>query len=359
MFITPPDISENTISIAGHEVGADQPTFIIAEVAQSHDGSLGMAHAFIEAAAMTGADAIKFQTHIAAAESTLDEPFRVSFSRQDTTRMDYWKRMEFTPEQWQGLAEHAGEKGLIFLSSAFSVEAVDMLRRIGMPAWKVGSGEFCSWDLMKAMADTGAPILFSTGMSFVEEIRAVVAWFHEIGAKFALFQCTSKYPIPLEEVGLNVVEQLRQEFHCPVGLSDHSGTIYPGLAAMARGAALLEVHVTFDRGMFGPDVPAAVTFEELAILCTARDAFAMMDGNPVDKNKIAGQLQHMRIMFGRSLAPVTMLSAGTELKPGMLISKKPAGGIAPEHAEKILGRRLARDVTPDRILRWEDLHEED
>src|SRR5918992_3358857 len=114
---------------------------IIAEVAQAHDGSLGMAHAFIDAIATTGADAVKFQTHIASAESTPTEPWRIQFSRQDTSRYDYWKRMEFTEAQWSGLKQHADERGLIFLSSPFSIEAVELLERVGVAAWKVASGE--------------------------------------------------------------------------------------------------------------------------------------------------------------------------------------------------------------------------
>jgi len=351
---------ENTFSIAGHEIGPDQPTFIIAEVAQTHDGSLGMAHAFIDAAAAAGANAIKFQTHIADAESTLDEPFRINFSSQDATRLDYWKRMEFTERQWQELAENAREKGLVFLSSAFSVEAVELLQRIGMPAWKVGSGEFRSWCLLKAIADTGtgAPVLYSTGMASWSEIHDAVAWFRESGINFALFQCTTAYPTPLEQVGINVLDQLREEFHCPVGLSDHSGTIYPGLAVMARRAELLEVHVTFHRGMFGPDVPASISFEELTTLCRARDAFALMETNPVDKNDMSQSLENLRKIFGKSLAPRRVLLAGTILQAEMLVPKKPAGGISPERLDDIVGRRLRRDVHHDRLLKWEDLDEQ-
>ena len=119
----------------------DQRCLIIGEVAQTHDGSLGTAHAYVDAVARAGADAIKFQTHIAEAESTPGEPWRVKFSRQDASRFDYWRRMEFSEEQWIGLAEHAREAGLIFLSSAFSFEAVDLLDRLQVPAWKVGAGE--------------------------------------------------------------------------------------------------------------------------------------------------------------------------------------------------------------------------
>jgi N-acetylneuraminate synthase len=345
------------LRIAGREIGPGQPALIVAEIAQAHDGSLGLAHAFMDAIADAGADAVKFQTHIASAESTIDEPFRVRFSQQDATRYDYWRRMEFEPEQWQRLANHARERGLVFLSSPFSVAAVELLRDIGMPAWKIGSGEFASADLWQAMAETGAPILYSTGMSKLSEIAYAVAMFRARELPFALLQCTSAYPTPLEDVGLNVMDELRREFACPVGLSDHSGSVFPGLAALARGADLLEVHVTFHRRMFGPDVPASVTFDELKLLCQMRDALAVMDSHPVHKDAIADKLLEMRGIFSKSLAPVCPLPAGTVLKPEMIVTKKPGGGIPLEAAGKIAGRKLARDVVPERILRWSDLEE--
>jgi len=346
------------LSIAEHPIGPRSPAFIIAEVAQAHDGSLGMAHAFIDAAADAGADAVKFQTHVASAESTLDEPFRVRFSRQDPTRLHYWKRMEFTPEQWEELAAHVRQQGLVFLSSAFSVAAVELLQGIGVAAWKIGSGEFASRDLWGAMSATGKPILFSTGLAKRAEIRSAVALFRSRRLPFALLQCTTAYPSPFEEVGLNVIEELRSEFGCPVGLSDHSGSLFPGLAALARGANILEVHVTFHRGMFGPDVAASLTFDELRMLCAMRDALIKMDSHPVDKDDVAERLTGLREIFGRSLAPVRALPAGAVLSPEMLVPKKPGGGIPPEALEQLAGRRLARDVEPDRILRWSDLVED-
>lgn len=346
------------LNIAGRLIGHGSPAFIIAEVAQAHDGSLGMAHAMIDAAAEAGADAVKFQTHIASAESTLDEPFRVQFSRQDPTRLDYWKRVEFTPDQWQALATHVQQRGLVFLSSAFSIAAVELLQGIGVAAWKVGSGEFASRDLWDAMISTGKPILFSTGLARRDEIGSAVASFRSKGLPCALLQCTTAYPSPLEEVGLNVIDELRNEFGCPVGLSDHSGTVFPGLAALARGANILEVHAIYHRGMFGPDVRASLTFDELRMLCAMRNALSTMDSHPVDKDTMAERLQGLREIFGRSLAPVRAIPAGAVLTPEMLTMKKPSGGIPAEAVKQIAGRRLARDVTPDRILRWSDLAED-
>ena len=348
-------MSVTGIMIGDRAVGGGAPALLIAEVGQAHDGSLGTAHAFIDASAEAGADAIKFQTHIAAEESTLDEEFRVKFSKQDATRYDYWQRMEFSPEQWAGLAQHAAEKGLIFLSSAFSVAAVELLDKLGHPAWKIGSGEYKSTDLMAAMAATGRPILLSTGMSRWAEIAESVAGIRALGVDPALFQCTSRYPTPLDRVGLNVIDELRQAHNCPVGLSDHSGSPYPALAALARGVDMIEVHVTFDARMFGPDVPASLTFEQFRQVAEGRAAFAEMDANPVDKDAVADELETMRGLFTKSLAPGRALAKGTVLTADMLTAKKPGTGISATRLAEIVGRTLARDVVPDRLLRPEDL----
>lgn len=343
------------IKIGRVPVGPGQPTFIVAEVAQAHDGSLGMAHAFIDAAADAGADAVKFQTHIAAEESTLDEPFRVRFSDQDSTRYAYWKRMEFTAEQWAKLAEHAREKGLVFLSSPFSVSAARLLSNIGMDAWKVGSGEVRSEELLDEMGKHGAPILLSTGMSTMDEVDQSVARVRNKGLPLAVLQCTSSYPTPFEKVGLNVIEEFKHRYRCPAGLSDHSGSVYPGLAAMAIGADLLEVHIVFDRRMFGPDVPASVTLEELRLLVEAKTAFHTMFQNPVNKDEAARDLERMRTLFMKSLALIRDLPAGTLVSEEMLTLKKPGTGIPKSEIDRIKGRRLKRDVSSNRLITWDDL----
>ena len=244
-------------------LGAGGGSLLVAEVAQAHDGSLGMAHAFIDAVANAGADAIKFQTHIAAAESTPHEQWRVKFSYQDATRYDYWRRMEFTPDQWHGLKRHCDERGLIFLSSPFSVDAVDLLTQVGVAAWKIASGEVANTPMFERMAQTGLPILLSTGMSSLAEVDDAVARVKARGLPLTVLQCTSAYPCPPEKVGLNLIPLFRERYGCPVGLSDHSGTIYPGLAAAAIGIDVLEVHVTLSREMFGPDVCVSITTAEL------------------------------------------------------------------------------------------------
>lgn len=320
---------------------------IIGEIAQSHDGSLGMAHAFIDAIARAGADAIKFQTHIAAAESTSQEPWRVKFSKQDTSRYDYWKRMEFTPEQWQGLADHASEKGLIFLSSPFSLEAVELLDRLNMPAWKVASGEVNNKQLLDAILKTGSPILLSTGMSDLAEIDSVVGYIQKRDTEYAVMQCSTAYPCPPEKIGLNLIPQLRERYGCAVGLSDHSGTIYPGLAAVTMGIEVLELHVAFSREMFGPDVPASVTTGELRQLVEGIRFIEQMRNNPMDKNSFAEEVSPLRKLFTKSIVAGMDLSTGTLLEEKHLLIKKPGSGIPGERLNELIGKRLLRDVKTD------------
>lgn len=328
---------------------------IIAEIGLAHDGSLGLAHAYIDEAARGGADAVKFQTHIAAAESTPAEPFRVTFSRQDASRFDYWKRMEFSEEQWRGLADHARDRGLLFLSSPFSLEAVEMLARIGMPMWKIASGEVSNRPLLEAVAATGSPVLLSSGMSGVAELDKAVALVRRDNVPFGVMQCTTAYPCPPERIGLNMLDVFRDRYGCCVGLSDHSGTIYPGIAAATLGSELLEVHVTMSRGMFGPDVPASVTIEELRQLVDGVRFVERMRAHPIDKDAVAADMAPIRAIFTKSIVARRPLAAGTVLDSRDLAVKKPGTGIPAERLSEVVGRRLRRDLAPDEMVREEDL----
>ncbi|MGD9299999.1 MAG: N-acetylneuraminate synthase family protein [Desulfobacterales bacterium] len=343
-----------TLKIGDRIVGPGKPCLIIAEVAQAHDGSLGTAHAFIDTIARAGADAVKFQTHIAAAESTPGEPWRVKFSPQDATRWDYWKRMEFTEEQWTGLKLHAKERGLIFLSSPFSFEAVDLLTRVGVAAWKIPSGETANLPMLDQMVATGLPVILSTGMSPMAEIDTAVERVRSGGIEPAVLQCTTDYPCPPEKVGLNLLADFRERYGCPVGLSDHSGTIYPGLAAATLGIEILELHVTFSREMFGPDVPASITTSELERLVTGIRFIETMITHPVNKEDMARNLKPLRDMFTKSVVAQKNLKAGTILKPEDLTLKKPGTGLPAERLPDFFGRRLKKSVDADSMISEDD-----
>jgi len=348
-------VASPLVSIGKRQIGVGQAALIIGEVAQAHEGSLDSAHAYIDAIAEAGADVVKFQTHIAEAESTPSEKFRVAISRQDATRFDYWKRMEFSEEQWKGLARHAAERGRIFLSSPFSVEAVDLLERVGVPAWKVASGEVVNFPVLVKMLATGRPILLSGGMSGWTELDKVVAFIKKGKAPLALFQCTTAYPCPPEELGLNVMEELRARYAVPVGLSDHSGMIYAGLAAASLGANMLEVHVTLSRDLLGPDVPASLTPAELAQLVEGVRFIEAALAVPVDKDQVARQKSELREMFFHSVVAKQDLPAGTVLQREHLATKKPGTGMPAERLPDLVGRKLARDLKGDQLLAEEDL----
>ncbi len=331
--------------------------FVIGEVAQAHDGSLGSAHAYVDAIAGAGADAVKFQTHIAAEESTPSEPWRVKFSPQDETRYEYWQRMEWTEPQWRALKEHAEDAGLIFLSSPFSVAAVELLDRIDIEAWKVASGELTHPALLHAIAATCRPVLVSTGMSPWSEIDAAMALFDT--QPRAVLQCTSSYPCPPEEIGLNVLAEMRQRYGCPVGLSDHSASVGPGIAAVALGAELLEVHVTLSRDGFGPDVSSSLTPAELRQLVQSSRSVRRALRHPVDKDAMAAQKADMRSLFQRSLVARADLAEGHVLEGGDLVAKKPGTGVPATRHLDVLGRRLTRPLGRDELLTEDHLDPDD
>jgi N,N'-diacetyllegionaminate synthase len=335
--------------IGDRGVGGPAATLVIGEVAQAHDGSLGTAHAFIDAIADAGAHAVKFQTHIAHAESTPSEPFRVQFSQQDSSRYAYWQRMEFSEEQWRQLAEHARARELLFLSSPFSLEAVELLERVGVPAWKVGSGEVANTPMLRSIAATGKPVLLSSGMSTLDELDRAVDVLRD-QAPFAVLQCTSEYPSPPEHIGLNVLPELAERYDVPVGLSDHSGTIYPSLGAVVVGASILEVHVTLSREMFGPDVAASVTTDELRDLVRGVAFLERALAHPVDKDAAANDLAPVRKLFTKSVVAARDLSEGTVLVADDLALKKPGTGLPPEHLPALIGRRLRRALAADALL---------
>jgi N,N'-diacetyllegionaminate synthase len=318
---------------------------VIAEIAQAHDGSLGAAHAMIDAAAEAGVDAVKFQTHIAEAESSPLEPWRKKFSLQDETRFEYWQRMEFTEPQWRGLKDHAEKCGLVFISSAFSLEAVALLTRVGVAAWKVASGEITNTPMIKAMCATGAPVIVSTGMSDLEEIRSTIALIRSRRVPMALLQCATSYPTAPEQVGVNLLDDFRREFGVAVGLSDHSATIFPGVIATFLGAQVIEVHLTLTRRAFGPDVAASLTVEEMAELVRGVRSAEAMRRNPVAKEAIAEDIQAMRKIFMKSVVPLRDMAAGEVLSATDLGTRKPGSGIEANRIDEIIGRRLARPVS--------------
>ncbi len=330
--------------------------YIIAEIAQAHDGSLGILHSYIDTVAETGADAIKFQVHIAEAESSSSEPFRVPFSYEDKTRYDYWKRMEFTFNQWTEIKEHCERVGLEFLASPFSVAAVQLLENLGVKRYKIASGEIRNYLLLEHVARTGKALLISTGMSNYKEITDALTFLDECGAsqERVLFQCTTSYPTPPEQLGLNIIAELGNKFNLPVGLSDHSGTIFAPLAATSLGATHLECHVVFDKRMFGPDSPASLTLTEFSQMVDGVRFIEQALAHPVNKDD-ASRYDELKNMFGKSLAVSCSLTTGEQLTLDNLESKKPGDlGIPAEDFRQVLGKYVKHSVKAGEFLQWDD-----
>ena len=331
---------------------------IIAELAQAHDGSLGILHSYIDALATTGVDAIKFQTHIAEAESSIYEPFRTKFSCVDNSRYDYWKRMSFTLEQWKEIKKHCEDVGLEFLSSPFSQVAVDLLEEIDVQQYKIGSGEVNNFLILEKISKTGKPIILSSGMSSYKELDEAVHFINQFGNQLSILQCTTSYPTPYDRLGLNVISELIQKYpNNKIGLSDHTGEIYAGIAATALGAKILEFHVVWDKRMFGPDATSSLDFGQINQLVEGVRAIESSLNNPIDKNNIE-TFTGIKSIFEKSLAINKALKKGHKIKFEDLEAKKPAGyGIAASEFQKIIGKTLIKNMAQWSFLNYNDLNE--
>ena len=331
-----------------------EKTFIIGEIAQAHEGSLGIAHSYIDSLASCGVDAVKFQTHIAAAESSNSEKFRVRFSYEDGTRFDYWKRMEFSLEQWKGLKKHCDEVGLEFMSSPFSCSAVDLLEKVGVQKYKIGSGEISNYLMLAKIARTGKPIILSSGMSDYKELDESIDFLKPFGNELSLLQCTTAYPTQPKEWGVKEIPKLKKRYEIPVGYSDHSSDKTACIAAKALGAEILEFHTVFDKNMFGPDAKASLTPLEITDLVKSIRKLEKSMSCNTEKRDMSS-FKDLKILFGKSLAVNKNLSKGHILTFEDLESKKPANmGIKAKDFLSVIGKEL---ITP--LSQWEFLKPED
>jgi N,N'-diacetyllegionaminate synthase len=316
---------------------------------------LGIAHSYIDALADCGVDAVKFQTHIASAESSEFEQFRVNFSYEDKTRFDYWKRMEFTPEQWQGLKKHCEDKRVEFLSSPFSVEAVELLEKLNVKRYKIGSGELSNFLMLDAIAKTGKPIILSSGMSDWNELDDSINFLKKYNNKISLLQCTTAYPTQPEQWGLNVMQKMKERYQIEVGFSDHSGDIYACLAATALSAEILEFHAVFNHNMFGPDAKASLNIEQINQLIKGVRAINISLNTPQLKVDITNFSQ-IKTMFGKSLATRIAVKKGNIVSITELESKKPGDkGIPAKYFEDIIDKKWNTDLLANSFINRNDI----
>jgi N,N'-diacetyllegionaminate synthase len=324
---------------------------LIAEIGSVHDGSYGNAVKLVEAAAACGADAVKFQTHIAEAETLADAPPPPYFTGEP--RLAYFRRTGFTPEQWRGLKAACEAAEVVFLSSPFSIEAVDLLEEIGVGAFKIPSGEVSNIPLLERVAATGKPVLLSSGMSNWAELDAAVAALRPGGA-ITILQCSSAYPCPPEQVGLNVLTEMARRYGIPVGYSDHTNGTAAAFAAAALGAVVVEKHFTFSRLMYGSDAANAMEPDDFRRFAQGLHEIWAMLASPVDKDDVA-PYREMKQIFEKSVVTARALPAGAAIARADLAFKKPGSGIPAARYREIVGRRLSREVPADHLLLETDL----
>lgn len=327
-------------------------TCLIAEVGMNHDGSFGNACRLIDVAATCGADVVKFQTHVAEAETLPDAPCPPYFTEEP--RDHYFRRTAFDLDQWRALKQHAEARGLRFLSSVFSVEAVALLERINVEAYKIPSGEVTNLPLIDEVAKTKRPVFLSSGMSQWAELDAAVETIRRHHHRLTVLQCTSEYPCPPERVGLNVLGQMRQRYHVPVGLSDHTMSNYAAFAAAALGASVIEKHLTLSRLVYGSDAKHSLEPAEFADLVRGVRVIEAMQTAPVNKDDIE-RFRQMRVVFQKSVVSVTDIPAGATITAEMLAIKKPGMGLPAHRYGELVGLRAARTIPAHHVLTEEDI----
>lgn len=326
---------------------------IIAEVGSVHDGSFGNALKLIDLAASLGVDAVKFQTHIASAETLPNAPMPPYFKGEP--RFEYFERTSFSYKQWEQLRGRCVEKGVKFISSPFSVEAADLLLKIGIDYFKIASGEVTNLPMLERIAESRIPVILSSGMSNWNELDNAMNVIRSVHNEISILQCTSEYPCAYTNVGLNIMLEMKMRYGVDVGLSDHTLTNYASFAAVSLGATYIERHFTFSRHMYGSDAANSLEPDEMSDLIAGIRAISTILDSPVNKNQKAVDLTDMKRTFEKSIVAFVDIPVGTVLERGMLAFKKPGTGISPSQVGFFYGKRVIRDVAKDDILTYSDV----
>jgi pseudaminic acid synthase len=350
------NIKNSSIVIAGRAIGATQPPFVIAELSGNHNGDIERAFAIMEASKEAGADAVKLQTYTADTITiNHDGPeFRISGGLWDGRTLYELYQEAHTPWDWHpALFAKARELDLIVFSSPFDHTAVDLLQSLDAPAYKIASLEIVDHALIRKVAETGKPIIMSTGIATEDEISEAVDVARTAGNdNIILLHCISGYPTPINESNLRMLPVLAARFDTIVGLSDHTTGTVAAVTAVAMGATVIEKHVTLSRDDGGPDAAFSLEPAELRVLCRdTHDAWrALGTGSYEIKPSESASKQ-----FRRSLYAVADIAAGAELTPANIRSIRPGNGMAPKHLDEILGRRAARALPRGTALNWSHL----
>lgn len=342
-------------------------TFVIAEAGVNHNGDIELAHDLINAAAGAGADAVKFQTFRAEQLAARGAP-KAEYQRRTTgeaeSQYEMLRRLELDEQAHLRLRDHCRNRRIEFLSSAFDPDSLDLLvTRIGVARLKLGSGEITNGPLLLQAARSGKPIILSTGMSTIEEVEAALSVLAagyggaevptpkmatQLSTEVTLLHCTTEYPTPPEDINLRAMETLASAFGLPVGLSDHSVGIVVPIAAVARGAVMIEKHLTLDRSLPGPDHAASLEPGELNAMIEGIRTVEAALGSPA---KQPAESERKNIPIARkSLVAARAISAGQALGSADIAIKRPGNGMSPMRYWEILGTTAQRDYQPEEPL---------
>lgn len=330
---------------------------IIAECGLSHEGSLKKAKRFIDLVKKNGADIVKFQTHIAERESTYDEKFRVKMSKKYKNRFEYWKKTSFSKDEWRKLILFAKKKKIFFLSSVFSIEAVELLHSLGQRVFKIGSGEFFSKEILDRIIELNGSMIISTGMSYNYEISKLIKYLKTKKAKFVIMQCTSSYPCDFSNVNIHMIDYFKKKHKCLVGYSDHTGNLIAPIIAITKKISFLECHVQQKKSLSNPDSSSSISLEELNFLSNFKKKFYENEKKfkISDKDNVAKLLSKNRILFSKSLALKINKKKGDAITFSNLTMKKPGNGLKFKDINKILGKKLKKNKSNLRLLKLSDV----
>jgi N-acetylneuraminate synthase len=345
------------VLIQDRPVGPGQPCFVVAEAGVNHDGDLDLALRLVDAAAEAGADAVKFQTFAADRLMTATAPKAPYQERAPGVPPDAFamiRRLELDEPAHRTLMAHCRDRGILFLSTPFEEASADLLERLGLPAFKLPSGEITNLPFLAHVARKGRPVILSTGMATLEEVEQAMGALEPLGRdRVILLHCVSCYPAQPADANLRAMATLAETFQVPVGFSDHTPGLEVALAAVALGAAVLEKHLTLDRGLPGPDQQASLEPGEFAALVRGVRTVEAALGH--GRKEPAPGEREVADVARKSVVAACDLPQGTVLGPAHLAVKRPGTGLPPQWLPALAGRTLRRALPKDALLALEDL----
>jgi N,N'-diacetyllegionaminate synthase len=347
----------DVIKIGERYVGAGHPCFIIAEAGVNHNGDLDLAFRLVDAAVASGADAVKFQTFTTEKVISRLAPkaeYQLRTTEVEESQFDMVKGLELPLEAFQDLKAYCNKRGIIFLSSPFDEDSVDLLAGLGVAAFKVPSGEITNLPYLTRIAEYGKPMIVSTGMSYLSEVETAVQTIEKAGNRqYVLLHCVSNYPAEPANINLRAMHTLSRAFDMPSGYSDHTRGIEVPLAAVAMGACVVEKHFTTDRNLPGPDQLASLEPTELTAMVQGIRIVESALGN--GRKEPADSEANTAAVARKSLVAARDIPANTKLTEELIAIKRPGTGLPPIERENLLGRTTLVDIPEDSLLAWEML----